>query len=75
MAPILACCGLIVWHSLLNVTDDAVPAHASATLNIFVFYTICVAIYLSVNRGKEWKILTICSLIVIGFIGKLMLRN
>ncbi len=74
LIPIIACGVLVAWHTLLPVPPPGLPGHVSASLNILVFYSVCVIVYLAVNRGKERVFLLIYSLVVIGFIVRLMFR-
>lgn len=74
LIPIIACGAFVALHTILPVPPPRFPSHASACLNTLVFYLVCVIVYLSVNRGKELRFLLIYSLIVIGFIARVMFR-
>jgi len=62
----------VAWHASFPVPPQRLSSYASASFNTLVFYLGCVTAYLAVNRGKETKFLLIYSLVVIGFIAKLM---
>ena len=63
---------IVAWHTLMPVANSEISSHASASLNTLAFYLGCVIVYLAVNKGKEFRILLIYSLIVIGFIARLL---
>lgn len=73
LIPIIASGVFVAWHTLLPVPNAGIARHASASLNTLVSYLICVIVYLVINKGKELRILVIYSIIVIGFIARLML--
>jgi hypothetical protein len=64
----------VVLHTLSPVTYSTSSGHASASLNTLVFYLICAFFYLVVNKvkRKELVFLLIYSIIVIGFVARLI---
>ena len=74
LIPIIVCGAFVVWHTLLPVNYSTKSGHASASLNTLVFYLVCAFFYLvfSKVRRKELVFLVIYSVIVIGFVLRLI---
>lgn len=64
----------VAWYALSAVTYSSISGHASASFNTLVFYLLCVFFYLVVNKikSKELVFLLIYSVIVIGFVVRLI---
>ena len=60
--------------SMTQVSSMNYRQLASVVLNCLLFYFFLVAIYLWLNRLKDWKILILASTVVMGFVVELVAR-
>ena len=64
--------GWIACQCQVDVTNS--KSWAAGMMNCLLCYLLMVAIYLAINRMKDWKLLCLYSLVVAGFVAELVHR-